>query len=250
MSEQSPAPVSRQLIPTVADTPLMLFAERTHILELAERMMMQWPDAETLGKRTMIAAAQLSLAMGLNPFPFVGDLEIYEIQGQIVIDYKIDYLRRKAKEIDTLHWSDQPRPMHLTEFNNSGLPGDCYHATATASRVSEIERLVGIGCPFAEAIKATSRTALGVVFYDETLDRHGKPRKPPRGKTWQWVAEKRAEKEIYRLLGMLQENAATALLNANSGLSADDAPGDPQPLATPHPISQMSNEEINADLFG
>lgn len=249
MSDQSPAPVSRQLIPTVADTPLMLFAERTHILELAERMMMQWPDAETLGKRTMIAAAQLALAMNLNPFPHIGDLEIYEIKNHIVIDYKIDYLRRKAREMDTLHWSVQPRPMHLTEFNNSGLPGDCYHATATAARVSEIERLVRIGCPFREAVEATSRTALGVVFRDETISRDGKPLPPPRGKTWQWVAEKRAEKEIYRLLGMLRENAATALLTANSGLSADDAPSDPQPLVTPHP-SQMSNEEINADLFG
>lgn len=241
--------MSNQLIPTVSDTPLMLFAERDHILELAERMMMQWPDAEKLGKRTMIAAAQLALAMNLNPFPHIGDLEIYEIRNHIVIDYKIDYLRRKAREIDTLHWSVQPRPMHLTEFNESGLPGDCYHATATAARVSEIERLTRIGCPFREAVEACSRTAIGIVFKEETFTRDGKPNPPPRGKTWQWVAEKRAEREIYRLLGMLQENAATALLTANTNLSPDDAPGDAPPLVIP-PTPPQTVDDINAALFG
>ena len=241
--------MSNQLIPTVSNTPLILFAERDQILELAERMMMQWPDAEKLGKRTMIAAAQLALAMGLNPLPFVGDLDIYETRGRVIVDYKVDYLRRKAREVDTLHWSVQPRPMHLTEFNDSGLPGDCYHATATAARVSEIERLVKIGCPFPEAVRACSRTALGAVFHDETLTREGQTMKAPRGKTWQWVAEKRAEKEIYRLLGMLQENAASALLAANSDLSVDDAPGEAPPLVIP-PTPSKTVEEINGELFG
>ena len=58
-----------------------------------------------------------------------------------------------------------------------------------------------------------------------------------------------AEKEIYRMLGMLQENAASALLAANSDLSVDDAPGEAPPLVIP-PTPSKTVEEINGELFG
>lgn len=245
-----PAPVSLQLIPTVDQTPISYAGNRDVIRELAERMMMQWPDAESLGKQTMIAAAQLAIAMNLNPFPHVGDLDIYEIRGRVVIDYKIDYLRRVARKVDQLHWTIQPRRMTPAEWKEHNLPADCFPATATAARASEIAALVKLGCPWQEAARSSSRTAIGIVFIDETFTRERKPMPPPRGKTWQWVAEKRAEREIYRLLGMLQDNSQSLLISALTAANSESWEPETPPAPPPFDFSALSDEQIQNDLFG
>ncbi len=246
----TPPPVSNQLIPTVDQTPISYAGNREVIRELAERMMMQWPDAENLGRKTMIAAAQLAIAMNLNPFPHVGDLEIYEVGGHIVIDYKIDYLRRIARKVDQLHWTIQPRRMTPAEWRDHDLPPDCFPATATAARASEIAALVKLGCPWQEAVRSSTRTAIGIVFNDETFTRTGKPKPPPRGKTYQWVAEKRAEREIYRLLGMLQDNSQSLLISALTTANGEAWEPETPPAPPPFDFSALSDQQIQDDLFG
>ena len=137
----------------------------------------------------------------------------------------IAYWRRKAREVDAPIWfvdsenpdpdlrSYEPRLMQPAEREAYGVPDGDIAAICKAYRLSEYLKLLESGTPWHVAQPMLTRTGIGVVKHRETVAQKktrtrniGDPIDPPHGRTWAWVACKRAEQDVYRALSLINEN--------------------------------------------
>ena len=122
------------------------------------------------------------------------------------------------------------------------LEGDIA-AICKAYRLSEYLKLLATDTPWHVAQQMLTRTGIGIVKYRETVAQKktrtrniGDPIDPPHGRTWAWVACKRAEQDVYRALSLINENFIGS-----------------QPQHIPQPkssLDDLSLEELNEELFG
>ena len=211
---------------TVQNTALAAYGERAEVRELAARMMKFHPAYNDVGEARMIAAAQLAILSEANPLPTAGEIHIWkDWRGQLVVMLGIAFWRRKAREVDALVWfvdtgdhnqerrSYEPRLMLDEERTAYGVqPGDVA-ALCKAYRMSEYMKLLEAGIPWAVAQLMITRSGIGVVKRTEMFAKKdtryrkaGDPIDPPHGRTWAWVACKRAEQDVYRALSLINEN--------------------------------------------
>lgn len=201
---------SLQVIDTVKKTRLAIYGERDEVNELMGRLMALHPSAQQFGEGAMRTIAQLAIMTGANPLPTAGEIWIwpdYSNGGKPVIDLGIAFYRRRAREVDTVIWGKEPQKMTPAEEQRYGVPLAGFVAICSGSRLSEVKELVALGVDFDKAVMMTRRDGVGVVDESELTTSKGKTRQPPKGRTWQWVAEKRAEKDFYRKQGLIHASS-------------------------------------------
>ena len=237
------------------------YAQREDVRELTKRLMHFHPAANKFGQPVMLKVAQLSIAHGANPFPgpaqevhvWKGGKQLVDgerVDAPPVIYFGIHFYRRKAREVDAIAWSFEPRRMMPDERKRHNIPEESIAAICAGSRVSEMKAMRTLGASFMEARDATRRTGIGVVEVKELTDRHGKPIDPPRGRTWEWVASKRAEMDFYRSQSLLYAGAIDLTL-PDISLLAKEAEGlRLDELEPDDPLKNATIDELNKALFG
>ncbi|MCW7072215.1 MAG: hypothetical protein OCU12_07840 [Methanophagales archaeon] len=241
----------------VTGTALEPYGEREEVREMVYRLMKFHPKAQEMGKEVMLSVAQLAILTGANPLEPTQEIQVWDHYGTPRVMLGIAFWRRKAREVDAPVWwidSDatgparynEPRPMTQAERDEHapGIIG--FTAICKCYRLSEYLALLDRNVPHREAARMLVRTGIGVVTQDEMImkrntkyNKKGDPKPPPNGRSWQWVAEKRAEQDVYRKL---------ALIAPNEFLQ----PSDPHPApeqADPDGISQMDDDDFNDFLF-
>lgn len=196
-----------------------IYGERDEVREIASRLMSLHPAAKEVGERGMQAVAQLAIMCGANPLPGAGEIYVWvDNKGNIVVFLGVAYYRRIASQKDTVMWAfndrhtGQPRPMTPEERERQQPyihPNDAA-AICEGFKLSDYQALLSSGVPWDAAQQMLKRTSYAVVNRDEMFyqrdtkyRKKGDPVDPPHGRTWQWVAEKRAEIGIYRMLAMV-----------------------------------------------
>lgn len=236
------------------------YADREDVRELTQRLMHFHPAANKFGQATMLKVAQLSIAHGANPFPGPAqEVHVWEgsrqkvngqwVDGPPVIYFGIHFYRRKAREMDAIAWTFEPRLMMAEERRVHNVPEGAIAAICAGSRASEMKGMRLLGASFTEAREVTRRTGIGVVKVEELTNRDGKPIDPPKGRTWEWVACKRAEMDFYRSQSLLYAGAIDLTLPDVSMLADEewDVSEQGEPSVLP---PTASVEEINDVLFG
>ena len=247
---------NEQALINVNGTALASFGERAEVRELAARMMKFHPAYRDVGETGMIAVAQLAILSGANPLPTAGEIYAWiDWRGDLVAMLGIAYWRRRAREVDAPIWfvdtedrdpnrrSYEPRQMQDAERAAYGVLDGDSAAICKAYRMSEYLKLLEAGTPWHTAQQMLTRTGIGVVKHRETVAQKatrtrsiGDPIDPPHGRTWAWVACKRAEQDVYRALSLINEN-----------FIGNQPPIMPQPKSS---LSESSLDELNDELFG
>jgi len=236
------------------------YATRNEVKEISYRLTQIHPDAEKLGQTTMIAIAQAAILLGANPHPAAGEIWAWEnYRGEKIISLGVAYYRRKAATKDKVNWLQEPRVMTEDEAANEGLNDGDIGAICVGYLGSQLKDLVHLGMPIDVAETRVARTGTARVLADEMFysdnatnrkkGRVGKPLMPPHGRTWAWLAKKRAEVDWYRMQSMVD----TTLTDAISERAVDAVrmldgmrplDGKPDPSVT---IEQLT--EAEAELF-
>ncbi len=263
-----------QTLPSVIGTSLSNYGEREEVRELATRMMKFHPAYKAVGETGMIAAAQLAILSGANPLPTAGEIHIWQDwRGETVVMLGIAFWRRKAREVDAPIWfvdvndtnqdrrNYEPRLMQDDERAAHGVLDGDIAAICKSYRLSEYLKLIGVGTPWQVAQQMITRTGIGIVNHKETVAQRktkyrniGDPIDPPHGRTWVWVACKRAEQDVYRVLSLINENfygvqSATAHPERlNEVELAETAVSTPN--TTSDDMQNLSDDEFNDMLFG
>lgn len=213
------------------------YGERATVREIMQRLMQFHPAANEVGQPGMLAVAQLAVMAGANPIPSAGEIFVWvDNKGHIVVFLGIAYYRRIANQKDAVLWTfmdklkGQPRPMTAAERADYNIPENDVAAICSGLLLSKYEQLTAGNMPWHLAQQLLHRSSFAVVhqeemFYqrDTKYRKKGDPVAPPHGRTWQWVAEKRAEIGLYRALSLvdttlmdnLQAQAQTVLDNVN-----------------------------------
>jgi hypothetical protein len=248
-----------QTLPSVIGTSLSNYGEREEVRELASRMMKFHPAFKDVGETGMIAAAQLAILSGANPLPTAGEIHVWQDwRGETVVMLGIAFWRRKAREVDAPIWfvdvqdtqqarrSYEPRLMHEAERAAHGVLDGDIAAICKAYRLSEYLKLIEVGTPWQVAQPMITRTGIGIVKHKETVAQKatrmrsvGDPIEPPHGRTWVWVACKRAEQDVYRALSLINEN-----------FYSNPVVAIPSPQQPTNSMSDLTDEEFNDLLFG
>ncbi len=198
-------------------TALLAYGERDDVREIADRLMALHPASQEVGKKGMQAVAQLAIMCGANPLPGAGEIYVWvDNKGKIVVFLGVAYYRRIASQKDTVMWAfndrqtGQPRPMTPEERERLNIHPDDVAAICEGLKLSEYQALLDADVPWNAAQQMLKRTSYAVVgndemFYQRDVKWHkkGDPVDPPHGRTWQWVAEKRAEIGLYRMLALV-----------------------------------------------
>ena len=213
-----------------------IYGERDDVREITARLMAMHPMAQQVGEPGMRAVAQLAMLCGANPLPTVGEIYVWPgSNGQPVVELGIAYYRRKANEIDSVMWQPkfgEPRPMTTEERTYYGIPDGSLAAICKGFRLSRYEQVLATGTPWQQTQEMLLRTSWAVVDASELVyqrdtryRKKGEPTDPPNGRTWQWVAEKRAEKGIYRILSLVDTQFAESMAaKTQEVLSTFDTP--------------------------
>jgi hypothetical protein len=208
----------------VTNSTIQMYGSRDDLNLITDRLMSMHPSAKQVGTDGMRAVAQLALMMGANPLPTAGEIYVWvDWQGKTSTTLGVAYYRRKASEKDTVIWQsgNEPRPMTPQERETYGVPVGALAGLCKGLLLSEYTALLNSGVPWQEAQKMLARTSHAIVVADEMFyadnktnrdkNRVGKPLPAPTGRTWQWVAEKRAEIGFYRIKSMVDTTLTDAM---------------------------------------
>lgn len=202
----------------------MTYGSRDDVREITDRLMALHPQAKEVGIPGMRAVAQMAIMAGANPLPTAGEIYVWtDFTGRVSTDLGIAYFRRIAAQKDTTMWAngDEPRPMTEQEREQYNIPEGAVAGICKGFLLSEYTQLLDRGVPWQAAMDMLARTSTAVVAKDEMFfadtdynrkkNRVGKPSPPPSGRTWQWVAEKRAEKGFYRMKALVDTTLTDAI---------------------------------------
>lgn len=191
------------------------YASQDEVDGLSDRLMLLHPEARALGAPTMRLVAQAALATGANPLPPpLGEIYVWkDHRGNLSLDLYIGYYRRVAQRADTITWLEDPRLMTEAEREAHGLGPKDIGAICRAARLSKVKDIQAAGFNLQDALQLAARTETAVVRHEEmfvqknsTYRKKGDPIAPPNGRTWAWVAQKRAEKAYYRAEALVQSS--------------------------------------------
>ena len=237
----------------VTGTSITQYGEQGDIDEITNRLMSFHPEAQAVGQRGMMAVAQLAVLIGANPLPTSGEIYIWkDWRNNVVIDVGIAYYRRIASEKDTIMWEVEPRKMDNKERGLYGVSEGDIAGVGVGILLSQYERLLELGMPWQEAKKMLCRTGYATVKRDEMFAKKktryrekGDAIDAPNGRTWQWVANKRAEKDYYRKVGMVDTTLTDKMRNRTIEQGRQERD---KPLMIQETGKTL--DELNDDLFG
>lgn len=209
---------------TISNKLEMTYGSRDDVREITDRLMALHPQAKEVGIPGMRAVAQMAIMAGANPLPTAGEIYVWtDFTGRVSTDLGIAYFRRIAAQKDTTMWANgsEPRPMTEQEREQYNIPEGAVAGICKGFLLSEYTQLLDRGVPWQAAMDMLARTSTAVVAKDEMFfadtdynrkkNRVGKPSPPPSGRTWQWVAEKRAEKGFYRMKALVDTTLTDAI---------------------------------------
>ena len=187
---------------------------QTEIARVVEIIYQAHPDREKIPANVAMAAALLALQAGANPNPIVGELWIYEIAYKWTPTLGVAYYRRKANEngcpllwapmdVDGRTRTGEPRPMTTSERDSYNVPATAKAAICRGYRLDVYRQLLAAGVPWDAAINMCAQNGIAFLLESETKRKNGDPKDAPRGRSYQWVCEKRAEVDLYRKLGVV-----------------------------------------------
>lgn len=220
--------MSNEII-VIESNKLQAYGDREEVREITDRLMAMHPASGEVGVAGMRAVAQLALMSNANPLPTAGEIYVWVDRGRVVVDFGIAYYRRISKQKDTVIWigGQEPRPMTQQERERYGVPDDALAGICRGFLLSEYERLLERGVPWQAAQEMLARTSIGIVEKGDTYNfKYKKPIPPPHGRTWQWVAEKRAERDFYRKMALVDTTLVDGIQKRAQRIMADlDTPG-------------------------
>lgn len=235
-----------QMIETVRGTSLAQYEDREIVREMTDRLWLLHPDAREMGKPAITLLAQVAVSHGANPLPSSGEIWIWrDKKGNLSIDLGVAYYRRVSGEQDTVLWIEEPRIMTPEEKQEEGLQEGDIGAICRGAYLSKVQELIQtLKINYRDAMELASRTSTGVVLSGEMVYRKsGDPMDAPSGRSWNWVARKRAEKDWYKTNSTFDDHAIQRVREAQGFLrQMDQEIEERQRVRTP--------EEINRDLYG
>ena len=189
------------------------YGDREDVREITDRLMHLHPAAKEVGAPAMRAVAQLALMRGANPLPTAGEIYVWpDNKGTVVMDIGIAYYRRIASKKDRVLWEIEPRLMTDEERDRYRIADGDIGAICKGAMLSQAKELMDLGVSLKEAREASARTSTAIVeygdqfyTYDSKYSKKGDQRQAPHGRTWEWVAEKRAEKAFYKMMSMVDD---------------------------------------------
>lgn len=212
----------------------LTIANSNKVDSIARELMKLHPNSRQIGEQTMMIVAQLAVMSGANPLPKAGELWVWvDWKGNPVIDFGIAFYRRMARQVDVLSWcwdtNDngdlypfKPRAMTEQERKDNGVMDGDVAGICQGYRQSEFFSYLKAGVSQDIAMMTCSQGGIGIVSRSEMFARKdtrtkkkGDPIAPPNGRTWQWVANKRAEKDLIRALSLVNPNILSMVQNAN-----------------------------------
>ena len=169
------------------DTAIAVWGDREAVIATGIRIKTMLPGGDKLSIPHALAAGQYAVATGLNPFR--GEFYAYtDKKGNLNIVDGYKALTRWAQ--DECPYDVQYRPL------DPG-PGEAYRIKCIIMRDDRREKLdyyLERGADFQTAFNLVTTSAVGVVNENETVWPDGNAKDPPKGWTWEQVAEKRALK--------------------------------------------------------
>ena len=187
--------MSEATTPTTAPIDVLdTWGSREELKEMAERIRRFLPGAKKMNDQEVLAYAQYTHMTGLNPFR-----ELYgwdsdgDGTGNLVTKIHYALIVRWAKSQENF----STRFVPMTEGLGTGDIGFHCQLLRQSDRPL-LQDLLANGVGYREAIAFSTSIGRGII----TAREKGK-RKPPKGKDWPWVAQKRAlEDAIIQAFGM------------------------------------------------
>lgn len=226
-----------QLVTTNHAINALSISKGNEVNEVLVQLMKLHPKAREIGEQSMMIAAQLAVLSGANPLPKAGELWVWkDWRGNVIIDFGIAFYRRMARQVDILCWSfnsngsSRPRAMTDKERQEEGVTNGDLGGICRGYRMSEAKELKGLGFSTSDIILSCSQVGTAIVKKsemfaqkdykknDRVYRKQGEPLDAPTGRTWQWVANKRAEKDLIKALALIHPNCLTLLDNANNSV--------------------------------
>jgi len=214
------------------DISLAEYGKRDDITALARRVKALMPGGERMTDTEAMSLAQYAVMADANPFR--GEVYGFNSRGkfQLVEGYKL--LIRWAKR--QMPYSEKYEPMPEEE-----LPKGCIGFKCWILREDQRQTLMDMvkaGAGFQQAFEIAASSAVGVVTLDDMTTRDGKLSPPPKGWTWQQVAQKRALKNALNIshgapspreiasetwkVGDVETRVVDWIADANAGMSQDE----------------------------
>lgn len=163
-----------------------------------------------------------SIVLDLNWMPAAGEIWCWMHKGKAVIYIGVAYYERIIAMYDSerVLWDRyvnengdtlpyEPREMTDKERRKHGLAQGDIGAVCRGFKLSLFKELIELGFTADEARAAAAQKGIGIVRYDETVyakktqyKNKGDAKMPANGRSWQWVANKRARTDMYSRLGI------------------------------------------------
>lgn len=172
---------------------------------------------EGTAKRTMMQVASMAVLHGANPLPASGEIQVWaDWQGNVSTYLGIPYFRRMMQQNGGYRWvweanvdvrfggrEASPRKMTKDEQIEYGAGKDDLGFVCKGYRLDEYQQAVSDGMAWQIAQHVCSQVGIGVIRYSEMFATKktryrdiGDPLPPPNGRSWEWVAAKRAERDL------------------------------------------------------
>lgn len=169
-----------------------------------------------VGLATISQVAHIAILLHANPLPHAGEVWYWMDRGKPVIYLGIAYYNRISRKYDPIGFllDDNGEPFHARPMTKEERE---YHAVNAGDlgyickgyRIKAIAELTSMGFDWETATKSVARVGIGIVHKrqmfrqkDTQYHKAGDPIDPPNGRSWGWVAEKRAMTDLYRGLGI------------------------------------------------
>lgn len=214
---------------------MQAYGSEDEIGGIFNRLMKMHPSARDsqIGDHGMRMVAQRAILAGADP---LSEVHVWYSGGKVQTELDISYYRRKASELGLeILWVDQPRAISETERAEQGIPTNTIGGYCRGALRAEVKRnMDDFGMPFEKALQMCARE--GVATAGEKA--------PPAGRTHTWVAQKRAEKDLYRKLGVTDNRLTTALTSHAHQVAEALTRAETKRIE-----SRATVDEINDDLF-
>lgn len=240
------------------------YGSRDDVREIIHRLVKVGHISCSYGQEVVCAVAQISLITGADPTQASGELYVWVSQGQLCWHLGYKFWERRSMEQGGILFLDHPAKMTPERRDEWGVEQNAV-ATAYTRGIGHFQllekwkELKGI-MQGSEIKRAYAREGIGIVHKTETVSyKNDKPISPPKGKTWQWVASKRARMDLQRQLFPLNADMRNALemvvsrQHAESAAMPDHLPqqiGVITPQQPPQSYRPEHDKEYNTELFG
>ncbi len=238
------------------DQTVMMIGTENALETVTDRLMSLHPAAKLVGVPGMRLVAQLAMLTGANPLPTSGEVYVWKGRGNegLVVDLGIAYYRRMARRNDEVFWIEEARPMTQQEAEKHAVPEGALASICKGYCGSKLVKLVEMGAPWDVAEARATRTSAAIVDHkemyrtkDTNWSKKGDPIDAPRGRTWQWVCDKRAEKGFYRMEALIDTSFVDRMAQANKLVAEFGGPAyveqDPDRIAAGNAIAETLEEE-------